>query len=51
MKNNAVGKADFLPWEISCPCSESTVSPASGGQADVAQGVLGYSLVIVKEKN
>lgn len=50
MENNAVGKAAFLPWEISCPCSESRVRAAPQRQAYVTQGVVGYSAVIVKEK-
>lgn len=46
----AVGKAGFLPWEISCLGSVSSVSPAPQRQACVTQGAVGYSLVTVKEK-
>lgn len=45
-----MGKAAFLPWEISCPCSESRVRAAPQRQAYVTQGVVGYLAVIVKKK-
>lgn len=49
-ENNASGKADSLPWDISCPSSEPTVSPASWRQPCVPRGVAGYSAVTIQNK-